>query len=87
MFFVVRNYWRGLMSAVFGILIFRLLSVWNKEEGVYSQNYNIVFTRFTLNPDQITVKQILTFKQFLNIIIHDVKILFLFHTAHDFNVI
>ncbi|XP_056613018.1 chloride channel protein 2-like isoform X2 [Triplophysa dalaica] len=31
-FFVVRNYWRGLMSSVFGILIFRLLAVWNKEE-------------------------------------------------------
>ncbi|KAA0701657.1 Chloride channel protein 2 [Triplophysa tibetana] len=31
-FFAVRNYWRGLMSSVFGILIFRLLAVWNKEE-------------------------------------------------------
>nr|XP_055053602.1 chloride channel protein 2-like isoform X1 [Misgurnus anguillicaudatus] len=32
MFFVVRNYWRGMMSATFGILIFRLLVVWKKEE-------------------------------------------------------
>ncbi|XP_051520929.1 chloride channel protein 2-like [Myxocyprinus asiaticus] len=31
-FFVVRNYWRGLVSSTFGAFIFRLLPVWNKEE-------------------------------------------------------
>ena len=32
-YFAVRNYWRGFFGAVCGAFIFRLLAVWNKDEG------------------------------------------------------
>ena len=32
-YFAVRNYWRGFFGAVCGAFVFRLLAVWNKEEG------------------------------------------------------
>ncbi|XP_068810548.1 chloride channel protein 2 isoform X2 [Struthio camelus] len=33
-FFAVRNYWRGFFAATFSAFIFRVLAVWNKDEGV-----------------------------------------------------
>lgn len=35
-FFAVRNYWRGFFAATFSAFIFRVLAVWNNEEGKYS---------------------------------------------------
>lgn len=32
-FFAVRNYWRGFFAATFSAFIFRVLAVWNKDEG------------------------------------------------------
>lgn len=32
-FFAVRNYWRGFFAATFSAFIFRVLAVWNQEEG------------------------------------------------------
>ena len=34
-YFAVRNYWRGFFAAVCGALMFRLLAVFDKEEGDY----------------------------------------------------
>lgn len=34
-FFAVRNYWRGFFAATFSAFIFRVLAVWNKEEGIF----------------------------------------------------
>ena len=34
-YFAVRNYWRGFFAAVCGALMFRLLAVFDKEEGVF----------------------------------------------------
>lgn len=34
-FFAVRNYWRGFFAATFSAFIFRVLAVWNKEEGTF----------------------------------------------------
>lgn len=39
-FFAVRNYWRGFFAATFSAFIFRVLAVWNRDEGetaVYTQ--------------------------------------------------
>ena len=33
-YFAVRNYWRGFFAAVCGALMFRLLAVFDKEEGM-----------------------------------------------------
>lgn len=33
-FFAVRNYWRGFFAATFSAFIFRVLAVWNKDEGI-----------------------------------------------------
>lgn len=33
-FFAVRNYWRGFFAATFSAFIFRVLAVWNRDEGV-----------------------------------------------------
>ena len=33
-YFAVRNYWRGFYSAVIGALVFRLLAIWFKNEGI-----------------------------------------------------
>ncbi|NWX42074.1 CLCN2 protein, partial [Steatornis caripensis] len=35
-FFAVRNYWRGFFAATFSAFIFRVLAVWNKDEGTSS---------------------------------------------------
>lgn len=32
-FFAVRNYWRGFFAATFSAFIFRVLAVWNRDEG------------------------------------------------------
>lgn len=32
-FFAVRNYWRGFFAATFSAFIFRVLAVWNQDEG------------------------------------------------------
>lgn len=34
-YFAVRNYWRGFFAAVCGALMFRLLAVFDKEEGAF----------------------------------------------------
>lgn len=36
-FFAVRNYWRGFFAATFSAFIFRVLAVWNKDEGISSR--------------------------------------------------
>ena len=44
-YFAVRNYWRGFFAAVCGALVFRLLAVFDQEEG----NKPISFSDFCLS--------------------------------------
>uniref|UniRef100_A0AAZ3PI67 Chloride voltage-gated channel 2 n=1 Tax=Oncorhynchus tshawytscha TaxID=74940 RepID=A0AAZ3PI67_ONCTS len=50
-FFAVRNYWRGFFAATFSAFIFRVLAVWNKDEG--KTGLNQIKSNFTcvLNED------------------------------------
>ena len=49
-YFAVRNYWRGFYAAVCGALVFRLLAVLNKEEGVLLVNIVIlIFILININ--------------------------------------
>ncbi|NWT67231.1 CLCN2 protein, partial [Prunella himalayana] len=45
-FFAVRNYWRGFFAATFSAFIFRVLSVWNKDEETITALFK---TRFRLD--------------------------------------
>ena len=47
-YFAVRNYWRGFYAAVCGALVFRLLAVLNKEEGVLLVNIYLFLSLSTL---------------------------------------
>jgi len=38
-YFAVRNYWRGFFAAVCGALMFRLLAVFDKEEGAFINSH------------------------------------------------
>ena len=38
-FFAVRNYWRGFFAATFSAFIFRVLAVWNQDEGEASTSH------------------------------------------------
>ncbi|XP_015252908.1 PREDICTED: chloride channel protein 2 [Cyprinodon variegatus] len=40
-FFAVRNYWRGFFAATFSAFIFRVLAVWNRDEGSCYHHYYI----------------------------------------------
>lgn len=42
-FFAVRNYWRGFFAATFSAFIFRVLAVWNQEEGKNPHSSFIIF--------------------------------------------
>ena len=47
-YFAVRNYWRGFYAAVCGALVFRLLAVLNKEEGVLLINIYLCLSLSTI---------------------------------------
>lgn len=48
-FFAVRNYWRGFFAATFSAFIFRVLAVWNQEEGKSPYSTSVSdFTRATM---------------------------------------
>lgn len=49
-FFAVRNYWRGFFAATFSAFIFRVLAVWNQEEGK-SPHFSLLITVFCICVD------------------------------------
>lgn len=48
-YFAVRNYWRGFFAAVCGALMFRLLAVFDKEEGMI----NLICFWLALNANHV----------------------------------
>lgn len=53
-YFAVRNYWRGFFGAVCGAFVFRLLAVFNKEEGI--RRLISYFVAFNVEYDNGSVK-------------------------------
>lgn len=41
-YFAVRNYWRGYFAATFSAFIFRVLSVVNKDAGLWNRSIKIL---------------------------------------------
>ncbi|XP_055369759.1 chloride channel protein 2-like [Betta splendens] len=42
-FFAVRNYWRGFLAATVSAFVFRLMSVWNRDEGTLTALFKTSF--------------------------------------------
>ena len=52
-YFAVRNYWRGFFAAVCGALMFRLLAVFDKEEGDRVDNSGFCFNAYKRSLDSV----------------------------------